>query len=308
MLPASPAFELGNYLRLVTQYRATLMHIAPPVAVALRSTPLLDRTTPEGKAIDLSSVRTMLSGGAPTPVEVIKDIYARTGKMLHIGYGATETGSTSHTAALRPNPSIPDSIEELGSVGEPMSNLEVCIRPNKETTAEQTKALFDDIVAQGELKRRTGQSAPVRPSLAGEVCIRGAAIMLGYYSGLASDEGTGARDAALTSGAMTDDGYYRTGDEGLFDYRGRIWITGRTKELIKVRGFQVPPAELDSLFAKHAEVAEAAATGFVEADGAEQVVMYILPRDQAVLTSDARQRDLVDRLAHFVSDKIARCV
>jgi acyl-CoA synthetase (AMP-forming)/AMP-acid ligase II len=281
------------------------MHIAPPVAVMLRSTPLLDQKSPEGKDIDLSSVRSMLSGGAPTPSEIIKAIYARTGKVLQIGYGATEAGSNAHSVAQDLTPLNQDSLDELGSVGAPMGNLEICIRASEGTLDELTLLKHKEIVEQGELKRLAGESAPINPGLPGEVCLRGPHVMLGYYSGLASNQGS-ALDTALTLNALTKDGYYRTGDEGLFDHRGRLWIIGRTKELIKVRGFQVAPAELDSLFAKHPGISDAAATGVLDDQGAEQVVMYIVPRDLKLLSDEARQQSLAATLTSFVSDKAAK--
>jgi acyl-CoA synthetase (AMP-forming)/AMP-acid ligase II len=304
VLPASPKFDLASYLRLVTKYRATKLHIAPPVAIALRNTPLLDRTTTEGKEIDLSSVKVMLSGGAPTPTEVVKTIYNRTGIPLQLGYGATETGSVSQCEAH--DFMNPLSLKELGSAGFAMSNNEVCIRPMEETTEEQTKTRFLEAVEQGKLKIKAGEYAAEEPSLPGEVCIRGPHIMLGYYSGLASDEGIGAKDEKLSSTAFTSDGYYRTGDEGVFDKQGRLWLIGRTKELIKVKGFQVPPVELDNLFAKHPETLDAAAAGIVEGDGGEQVVMYVVPKDQNVLTNLEHQVELVNRLSHYVTDKLAQ--
>jgi len=303
ILPASPKFDLPTYLRLVTKYRATKMHIAPPVAVALRSSSLLDRNTTEGKDIDLSSVRTMMSGGAPTPTEVIKTIYKRTGIPLQIGYGATETGSIAHVQGY--DLTNPIALEEMGSCGDAMVNTDICVRPTEETTEEQTKARFLETVEQGKLRLKAGECAAIDPSLPGEVLTRGPHVTLGYYSGLASNVGAGARDAKLTSSALTSDGYYRTGDEGVFDKQGRLWLIGRTKELIKVKGFQVPPVELDNLFAKHPETIDAAATGVVDADGGEQVVMYIVPQDQAILKDPKKQVELVARLAHFVTDKVA---
>lgn len=281
------------------------MHIAPPVAVTLRSTPLLDQTRPESQGIDLSSVRTLLSGGAPTPTEVIKAIYDRTGKMLQIGYGATEAGSNAHAVALDLTHLVPDSLEELGSVGTPMGNLEICIRPTEGTTEEEIIRKYQEVLQQGNTKRANGECAPIQPSISGEILLRGPHVTLGYYSGLASNDGSSALDAAITKNAMTEDGYYRTGDEGVLDYRGRLWITGRIKELIKVRGFQVAPPELDSLFAKHPELSEAAAAGILDLQGEEQVVLYVVPLDASVLSDSQKQQELAGRLSDFVTDRAA---
>lgn len=283
------------------------MHIAPPVAVTLRSTPLLDPNDAASAGIDLSSVRTMLSGGAPTPTEVIKAIYKRTGKVLQIGYGATECGSNLHSSAQELEASNPASIEELGSVGTPLGNLQVEIRPLPGTSDEEKAAKRKQFAELCELKSKAGESVPIDPCLPGEICLRGPHVMLGYYSGQGSDHVAGARDEELTRGALTSDGqYYRTGDEGVLDSRGRLWITGRIKELIKVSGFQVPPSELDALFAKHPDVQEAAAAGIVEGDAGEQIVMYIVPRDQAVAATHDKQQALTANLAEFIKTRAAQ--
>jgi acyl-CoA synthetase (AMP-forming)/AMP-acid ligase II len=307
ILPASYQFHLETYLRLVTKYKATLMHIAPPVAVTLQSTPLLDPNHPSSAGIDLSSVRTMLSGGAPTPTEVIKAIFRRTGKVLQIGYGATECGSNMHSAAQDLAEGNIAAMEELGSVGGPFGNLQVVIQPLADLSEEEKAAKAKAFAELCDLKSKAGECVPVRPCAQGEICLKGPHVMLGYYSGQGSDQPAGARDEGLTRGALTSDGqYYRTGDEGVLDYRGRLWITGRIKELIKIKGFQVPPAELDALFAKHPEVHEAAASGIIEGNTGEQIVMYVVPRDKDIATAHDKQLALTSDLAEFVKTRAAQ--
>jgi long-subunit acyl-CoA synthetase (AMP-forming) len=69
--------------------------------------------------------------------------------------------------------------------------------------------------------------------------IGGDTVMLGYYSGKGSEEG-GALDAEATKGAFTSDGLYRTGDEGMLDAKGNLWITGRIK--VSSTGSRLPPS------------------------------------------------------------------
>ncbi|KAI3481465.1 hypothetical protein L1887_56012 [Cichorium endivia] len=104
IIPASPKFDLGYYLRLVTRYRATFSHIAPAVAVALRSCPHLDPTSPQSKGIDLSSIAAFLTGGAPVPVEVVRK-----------GVRG-ERASTSTWASAPPRPAPPPRQPAWGSM------------------------------------------------------------------------------------------------------------------------------------------------------------------------------------------------
>ena len=306
IIPASPKFDLGYYLRLVTRYRATFSHIAPAVAVALRSCPHLDPAAPQSKGIDLSSIAAFLTGGAPVPVEVVRKVYERTGKYIQLGYGTTETCSTSQTGGLGLDADGNLVRDELGSAGFPCPNTEIQIRPLPGTSQKQAEQRRREIQDTSRQARAKGERAPLDPGMVGEVLIRAPAVMSGYFSGLSSETHS-ALDVALTSSAFTDDGWYRSGDEGCLDANGRLWITGRTKDLIKVKGFQVPPAELDDLFATHSELVDAAATGFVEdkSTGEEQVLLLVVPKDKSVLLEEQKMHELASRLHTWVGDKTA---
>ncbi|CBQ67386.1 related to 4-coumarate--CoA ligase 1 [Sporisorium reilianum SRZ2] len=306
IIPASPKFDLGYYLGLVTRYRATFSHIAPAVAVALRSCPHLDPASPLSKNVDLSSIAAFLTGGAPVPVEVVRKVYERTGKYVQLGYGTTETCSTSQTGGLGLDADGSVERDELGSAGYPCPNTEIQIRPLPGTSEQQSQQRRHEICEVSRQARARGERAPLDPGMVGEVLIRAPAVMSGYFSGLSSETHS-ALDAQLTASAFTEDGWYRSGDEGCLDANGRLWITGRTKELIKIKGFQVPPAELDDLFATHPELVDAAATGFIQdaSTGEEQVLLLVVPKDKAVLSHEKHMHELASRLHTWVSDKTA---
>lgn len=306
IIPATPKFDLGYYLRLVTRYRATFAHIAPAVAVTLRSCPHLDPSSPQSKGIDLSCISGFLTGGAPVPVEVVRKVYERTGKYILLGYGTTETCSTSQTGGLGLDAAAMDARDELGSAGFPCPNTELQIRPLPGTSRQQIDQRQEEIRNLSKQARSRGERAPLNPGVVGEVLIRAPAVMSGYFSGLSSETHS-ALDTELTAGAFTQDGWYRSGDEGCLDFNGRLWITGRTKELIKVKGFQVPPAELDDLFATHPELVDAAATGFIQdaSTGEEQVLLLVVPKDKSILTQEQKMHQLAHRLHTWVGDKTA---
>ncbi|PWZ02986.1 acetyl-CoA synthetase-like protein [Testicularia cyperi] len=306
VIPASPKFDLGYYLRLISRYRATFAHIAPAVAVALRSCPHLDKSLPQSQGIDLSSIAGFLTGGAPVPVEVVRKVYERTGKYIQLGYGTTETISTGQTGGLGLDEDADGPRGELGSTGLPTPNTEIQIRPLPSTSREQVEQRAQEMREISAKARARGERAPLDPSIVGEVLIRAPAVMSGYFSGQSSEEGS-ALDTELTASAFTEDGWYRSGDEGVIDVNGRLWITGRTKELIKVKGFQVPPAELDDLFATHPSLVDAAATGIVadKSTGQEEVLLLVVPRDRSLLADQHKLQELAQELHTWVSDKTA---
>lgn len=97
---------------------------------------------------------------------------------------------------------------------------------------------------------------------------------------------------------MLVDGWIRTGDIAFYDDDGFFHITDRMKELIKVKGFQVPPAELEELLRSHPEIADAAVIG-VPHDKNGEAPRAVLVRREG---SDITEEDI----AKFVADKVVK--
>jgi acyl-CoA synthetase (AMP-forming)/AMP-acid ligase II len=111
--------------------------------------------------------------------------------------------------------------------------------------------------------------ADLQRGVPGELWFRGPQAFIGYWN-----------NSKMTAAAITSDGWVRTGDVGYIDGDGYLFITDRLKELIKVKGFQVAPAELEALLYTHPSVADAAVIGrFDERDG-ETPVAYVVARGQ----------------------------
>lgn len=114
-----PRFELESYLRTATDYRATHLHIVPPIAVQFAKSPLLDADW-----LDLSTVTGMTSGGAPLGPAVIREVYKRLSIPIKMGYGTSESGSitTMHGDTW-------DVLEpQLGSTGRPLYGVEIVVQ------------------------------------------------------------------------------------------------------------------------------------------------------------------------------------
>ncbi|KAJ8309543.1 hypothetical protein KUTeg_014417, partial [Tegillarca granosa] len=109
----------------------------------------------------------------------------------------------------------------------------------------------------------------------GEICIKGPQVMKGYlHNEKATEE-------------MIRDGWLHTGDIGSVDEKETFRITDRLKELVKYKGYQVPPAELEDLLLKHPAVADAAVIGLPDEEAGELPRAYVVCKpDQKVEASD----------------------
>lgn len=127
------------------------------------------------------------------------------------------------------------------------------------------------------------------PEASGELWVRGPQIMKGYLN-----------NPSATNETLTPDGWLKTGDVAL-QKDGNWWIVDRRKELIKVNGYQVPPAELEALLYQNSDVEDAAVVGIM-IDGNE------LPRAYIVLAGEARrdQEAAVTRIHDFVTGKVVK--
>jgi len=109
--------------------------------------------------------------------------------------------------------------------------------------------------------------ADLGPGEPGELWLRGPQVMAGYR---------GRPDA--TAAMVDDDAWLHTGDLGLVDDDGQVFVVDRLKELIKVRAHQVAPAELEALLATHPAVADVAVIGRPDADHGEVPVAVVVAR------------------------------
>lgn len=123
----------------------------------------------------------------------------------------------------------------------------------------------------------------------GEILIRGPQTMKGY---LGRPEDTDAM--------IDGDGWVHTGDVGRVDADGWLFVVDRVKELIKYKGYQVAPAELEALLLTHASIADAAVIGVYDADGNEIPKAFLVRQPAARdLTADAVMTYVAERVAPY---------
>jgi len=245
-LVVMPRFDLERYLDLVERHRATMLHVVPPIVLALAKS-----AAAGGR--DFSSVRKLFSGAAPLGADVIGQCTARVGCILQQGYGLTETSPASHVT-----PEDPAAIK-AGSIGRPVANTE-CRVVDPATGVD---------VASGQ---------------DGEIWIRGPQVMKGYLN---CPEAT---QATVDAG-----GWLHTGDIGHADADGDFFIVDRLKELIKYKGLQIAPAELEAVLLSHPAVADAAVVPQKDEDAGE------IPHAFVVLKAPATADELMAFLAQRVT-------
>jgi acyl-CoA synthetase (AMP-forming)/AMP-acid ligase II len=122
----------------------------------------------------------------------------------------------------------------------------------------------------------------------GEVWVRGPQVMLGYLN-----------NAEATARTVMPDGWLRTGDLGRIDADGYLWILDRVKELIKVKGFQVAPAELEAILLGHAEIGDCAVIGQPDDEAGERPIAFVVRRAGSVITEEAVMAHLAGQVATY---------
>lgn len=167
---------------------------------------------------DLSKVRVIISGAALLPRSVAEQLERSTGKPVRELYGMTETGGVTCVDPV-------SRARVIGSAGCPIAFCEV-----------QARALQQGSATSGALP----------PGQAGVLVVKGPNVTPGY------------KDPAQSRNLFTSDGWLVTGDVGYVDGTGRVFITGRAKDLIIRSGHNIDPAVIEECLMSHPAVADAA--------------------------------------------------
>ena len=279
-----PSFDLEEFLGNIANHRVSVAYIAPPVAVALAKHPLVN-------SYDLTSLRAVLSGAAPLDEDLGHAVADRLGCRVVQGYGMTELSPVSHCTPLDGGKRLVGSVAPIGAAGW--------------TAANSASRLVDPA---------TGDEIGIPAkglSEAGELWFKGPNVMAGY---LGNDE--------ATKETIDDDGWLRTGDMARVDSSGCVYIVDRLKELIKYKGYQVPPAELEAVLLTHPAIADAAVIGVRDSDSGEEVPKaFVVKQSGAELTETevmefvaaevapykkVRQVEFIDAIPKSSSGKILR--
>ena len=129
-----------------------------------------------------------------------------------------------------------------------------------------------------------GTGAELGPDEEGEICVRGPQVMKGYLN-----------KPEATARTIDPEGWLHTGDIGYADSEGCFYIVDRAKELIKYKGFQVAPAELEAVLLTHPSVADCAVIPCPDDEAGEVPVAYVVPRGEAA----------PDEIMRYVAERVA---
>ena len=225
------SFSPESFFAAVAEHQVTISILVPAQLRRILDHPGFDEA-------DLSSLRLIVYGAAPTAGPLIRQAYERFGCGLYQGYGISEC--VTNLTGLLPEDhdmAIADRPELLDSCGRVVPGVRI--------------DLHDD---DGTL---------VPPGEVGEIWVQSEKVMAGYW-----------RDPAQTAEALVD-GWLRTGDLGRFDADGYLYIVGRAKDMLISGGVNVYPSEIEAVLHDHPAVAEAAVVGRPDPKWGERPVAFV---------------------------------
>ncbi|CAA3029966.1 4-coumarate--CoA ligase-like 5 [Olea europaea var. sylvestris] len=132
----------------------------------------------------------------------------------------------------------------------------------------------------------SGEALPVNRT--GELWLKGPTIMKGYFS-----------NEEATASVLDSEGWLRTGDLCYVDEDGFIFVVDRLKELIKYKGYQVPPAELEALLLTHPEITDAAVIPFPDAEVGQFPMAYVVRKTGSCISGSAVMDFIAKQVAPY---------
>ena len=255
-------FDPVEAMRLIEAERVTVFSGVPTMFITILGHPDFGRH-------DLRSLRTGSIGAAPVPVEIMRRILDREhglGMDALVVYGLTEaTGGTHWT---RPGDPLEKRVATVGL-----------------RTPEIEDRIVDPV------------SGAVRgPGEEGEVCVKGATMMLGYY-----------KNSEATAEKLRD-GWLHTGDMGVKDAQGYLTITGRLTDMIIVGGFNTYPAEIENFFLRHPKVLDVSIVGVPDPVMGEAVMAFVIPKKGESLNAEEMTDFARGKIANFKVPKYVEIV
>ena len=202
---------------------------------------------PDLASYDLSSMRMIVTAAAPIPVPLLRRGIELLGPVFSIQYGCTEVGGISVMPRWEVNPNGTETdIRRLGSVGH--------------------------VPAEVDLRLEDEQGRPCPAGVPGEVVMRSLPTFDGYWN-----------NTPATLEALRD-GWYHTGDIGVLDDEGYLFLVDRKKDMIISGGENIYSREVEEALASHSDVLDAAVIGVPHPKWVEAVKAIVVIRDGASVT------------------------
>jgi acyl-CoA synthetase (AMP-forming)/AMP-acid ligase II len=263
-----PRFEPAMYLENIQKYKPEMIVVVPPVMLLLAKHPLVEK-------YDLSSLRRIMSAAAPLSPELRQEVEQRFKKLYGTtvygiqAWGMTETSPLGSATAL-------SRIDKRHTVGNITSSME--FRVVNPETMKDVETDSDGTSKQGEL------------------WCRGPNVTKGYYRNQEATDNGFARDE---NGKL----WFRTGDIGTIDNEGFLSIVDRIKELIKYKGLQVIPSELEGKLLEHPDIEDACVVSrWAEEQATELPVGFIVVKQSAKARGE---KAVIEGVTQWLNAKIA---
>jgi long-chain acyl-CoA synthetase len=265
VIPESGGFEAAEIFALSRAHPGVAMFAAPTMVRRL-----VDHARAAAPAVD--GIKTIVYGGGPMYLADIQDALAVMGQRFAQIYGQGESPMTITALAKRhfADASHPRYLQRLASVGVPQSVIELRIA--------------------GENDR------PLPPDAAGEVLVRGDAVMKGYW-----------RNQDATAETMRN-GWLHTGDVGALDADGFLTLMDRSKDLIISGGSNIYPREVEEALLRHPAVHEVSVVGRSHPEWGEEVVAFVVRRAGATVGADELDALCLQSIARFKRPRAYRFV
>jgi long-chain acyl-CoA synthetase len=132
---------------------------------------------------------------------------------------------------------------------------------------------------------------------AGEICVKGPQVMRGYWN-----------KPQANATAFTADGYFRTGDIGVFDEKGFLRIVDRKKDMVIVSGFNVYPNEVEAVVTAHPDITECACVGVPDERTGEAIKLFVVKAIDAHIDEDAVMNYCRSKLVGYKVPKVVRFI
>jgi fatty-acyl-CoA synthase len=253
-------FDPGEALRLIEAERVTRFFAVPTMLTMILNHADIAK-------YDLSSLRRVMLGGAPTPVELVRQAEKILRCTVHAGYGLSETSPVLTTAWSRSHLCGGDDARtrRQASTGTPIVGADV-------------RVVTED-----------GGEVPWDGDSVGEIVARSNVVMAGYWN---DPEGTAA---------IIHDGWFHTGDMAVVDPDGYITIVDRKKDIIISGGENISSVEIEKVLFEHPAVLESAVVAVPDARWGEVPKALVALRPGASATEEELIAFCRDRLARFKS-------
>ncbi|KAF9504367.1 hypothetical protein BS47DRAFT_1401493 [Hydnum rufescens UP504] len=216
---------------------------------------------------NMSTLKLLASGAAPSGRASLQRSSLGLAR-----WGTTNLLSRKETTPVTHWLHYEDSIRKRGSSGRLIPNL------------------------QARLVDEDEKDVPPGPEIRGELWVRGPSVMKGYLN-----------NPTATKNSITPDGWFKTGDIAVMDDEGYFSIVDRKKELIKYKGFQVPPADLEAVLLSREDILDAAVIGVESEEEATELprAYIVTSRNDELLKDSNAAAAFAKTIQEWIRTKVA---